>query len=179
MPRNTLIVMSGILFLSGCATMDSALENEVQELRKQTNLLQSQMQEKDTQIGTLRQDLEKSSREKELLASHQAQIEEKEKTIASLQASLDKEAKARARLAEQVGVLTGRYKGQDSSAYIRQIQVALANAGYEPGAVDGIMGSKTRKALRYFQKANGLDINGKVDKKTWLKLKIYLHRDIK
>jgi len=48
-----------------------------------------------------------------------------------------------------------------------QIQQTLKAAGYDPGDLDGKMGSKTRKAVRAFQKANGLNPDGKVGPKTW------------
>lgn len=48
-----------------------------------------------------------------------------------------------------------------------QIQQALKAAGYDPGDIDGKLGSKTRKAVRAFQKANGLNPDGKVGPKTW------------
>lgn len=56
----------------------------------------------------------------------------------------------------------------------KQIQTALANAGYDPGKVDGKMGEKTKKAIRRFQKDHKLQVDGKVDRKTWNVLKEYL-----
>ena len=91
---------------------------------------------------------------------------------------MDKEAKERAKLAERLDALTGKYKPTPNSS-IKQIQIALQNAGYDPGAIDGLMGSRSRKAIRDFQKDNGLDITGKIDKVTWEKLRIYLHRKVK
>lgn len=43
---------------------------------------------------------------------------------------------------------------------IAEMQRDLLRLGYDPGAVDGVIGSKTRKAIRLFQQANGLDPNG-------------------
>jgi peptidoglycan hydrolase-like protein with peptidoglycan-binding domain len=51
-----------------------------------------------------------------------------------------------------------------------QIQKALQNAGFDPGEVDGKLGKQTRKAIRDFQKANGLTADGKVGPKTWSEL---------
>ena len=58
---------------------------------------------------------------------------------------------------------------------VRQIQTALANAGYDPGKVDGKIGEKTRKAIRRFQKDHKLQVDGKINKKTWNVLKEYLY----
>lgn len=41
---------------------------------------------------------------------------------------------------------------------------------YTSGVIDGIFGTKTLAAVRQFQEANGLDVDGVVGKKTWTKL---------
>ncbi|MGM0433282.1 MAG: lytic murein transglycosylase [Pseudomonadota bacterium] len=43
---------------------------------------------------------------------------------------------------------------------IEALQAALKEAGYEPGPVDGILGSGTRSALRDFQQENGIRADG-------------------
>jgi len=53
---------------------------------------------------------------------------------------------------------------------VEEIQKILKDAHFDPGSVDGIMGSRTRGAIREFQKEKGLWPNGKVDSKTWLEL---------
>jgi murein L,D-transpeptidase YcbB/YkuD len=60
-----------------------------------------------------------------------------------------------------------------------QIQTALANAGFNPGTPDGKLGGKTRKAIKDFQKANGLTPDGKVGPKTWNALASYLEKKTK
>lgn len=57
---------------------------------------------------------------------------------------------------------------------IRRIQQALLVAGYNPGPVDGKMGRLTQKAIRDFQEAQGLSVDGKVGPKTWSRLEPYL-----
>ena len=49
---------------------------------------------------------------------------------------------------------------------VRQIQTKLKNWGYYTGAVDGIYGSKTEAAVKYFQRKNGLTVDGIAGKKT-------------
>ncbi|MDD5465051.1 MAG: peptidoglycan-binding protein [Candidatus Omnitrophica bacterium] len=61
----------------------------------------------------------------------------------------------------------------------RQIQTALKNAGYYQGTVDGKLGKKTRRAVREFQKANNLPVDGKVGRNTWVILKDYLDKKVK
>ena len=62
---------------------------------------------------------------------------------------------------------------------VRQIQVALKNAGFDPGVIDAKMGRQTKEAIKEFQKANNLKADGKVGKNTWKLLKDYLYKKIK
>jgi N-acetylmuramoyl-L-alanine amidase len=50
------------------------------------------------------------------------------------------------------------------------VQARLHNLGYDPGAIDGVLGPRTRQALRRFQAANNLSITGKADGETLDKL---------
>lgn len=43
---------------------------------------------------------------------------------------------------------------------VSQIQSRLKNWGYYQGAIDGVYGSQTVAAVKYFQRANGLTIDG-------------------
>ena len=58
------------------------------------------------------------------------------------------------------------YKKGSSGATVREIQTRLKNWGYYDGAVDGIYGSQTEKAVRYFQRKNGLSVDGQVGNQT-------------
>ena len=51
------------------------------------------------------------------------------------------------------------------------LQAALKRAGYDPGALDGKLGKKTRSAVKAFQKKNGLTADGVVGEKTWAALR--------
>ncbi len=53
----------------------------------------------------------------------------------------------------------------------RDVQIALKNAGYYNGEIDGKIGPSTRTAIRAFQEANGLTADGVCGKGTWDKLK--------
>lgn len=50
------------------------------------------------------------------------------------------------------------------------LQYILNTKGYEAGKEDGIFGANTLKAVKAFQKAQGLSIDGVVGKNTWGKL---------
>jgi len=49
---------------------------------------------------------------------------------------------------------------------VKLIQQKLKRWGYYKGAVDGIYGAETKKAVKYFQSKNGLTADGVVGKKT-------------
>lgn len=49
---------------------------------------------------------------------------------------------------------------------LREAQQALADKGYDPGAVDGHWGPRSTTALRQFQRAQGLVATGRLDAET-------------
>lgn len=49
---------------------------------------------------------------------------------------------------------------------ILQVQQALIQKGYDPGAADGLMGPRTRAAIREFQRAEGLSVTGSLNRET-------------
>lgn len=53
-----------------------------------------------------------------------------------------------------------------NSEAMRRIQRHLMEKGHDPGPIDGIMGPKTRAALRSFQRAHVLKANGVLDQRT-------------
>ncbi len=173
--QNIRIIAAGfcLLTLSGCAT--TSAPNELDDLRRQMNVMEGRVQEKDRQIEQLQENINKVKADSREIGELQSQLEARNKELTSLQEALDRESKEKALLAERIDVLMGQYKRPESTNYTRQIQLALKNAGFDPGAIDGVMGSRTRKAIRYFQKANNLPITGKIDKNTWARLRKYLH----
>lgn len=58
------------------------------------------------------------------------------------------------------------YQRGSSGDAVKQIQQKLYNWGYYTGRIDGIYGSKTEAAVRYFQEKNGLTVDGKAGKQT-------------
>ncbi len=58
------------------------------------------------------------------------------------------------------------YKRGMSGDMVAEIQTRLKNWGYYDGAVDGIFGSRTEKAVKYFQRTNNLAVDGQVGDKT-------------
>ena len=58
------------------------------------------------------------------------------------------------------------YKRGSSGATVTQIQTRLKSWGYYSGSVDGIYGSATESAVKYFQRKNGLTADGKAGAQT-------------
>jgi peptidoglycan hydrolase-like protein with peptidoglycan-binding domain len=53
---------------------------------------------------------------------------------------------------------------------VRELQQALKGLGYDPGEIDGRFGSGTEAAVKAFQKAQGIAIDGVVGDITWLNI---------
>lgn len=49
---------------------------------------------------------------------------------------------------------------------VKQIQEALKDKGFDPGRIDGVMGQKTREALRSFQQSKNIKVTGRLDSET-------------
>lgn len=58
-------------------------------------------------------------------------------------------------------------KGPQDVVDVRAIQTALAAHGFDPGPLDGIQGAKTTAAVKSFQHARGLVVDGLVGPFTW------------
>ena len=60
-------------------------------------------------------------------------------------------------------------KGSTGEA-VEQLQKALKDLGYDPGAVDGKFGANTEAAVKSFQNANGIAVDCIVGDITWLNI---------
>lgn len=58
------------------------------------------------------------------------------------------------------------YKQGSTGQAVKTIQQKLKNWGYYTGRVDGIYGAKTKEAVKYFQRRNGLTVDGIAGNKT-------------
>lgn len=70
-------------------------------------------------------------------------------------------------MAEEKGLLGDIY---EQNPKVQEFQQTLKEIGYNPGTIDGKLGSITRRALEVFQKDYGLKISGYIDKNTWEEL---------
>ncbi len=104
----------------------------------------------------------------------QTQLQQKETEADSLRQALSSTTEEKYAAAK-----LSRPQGQEAAIdhpKVKDVQIALKNAGFDPGTPDGRMGKKTRQMIKDFQKANGLDADGKVGKKTWAVLSPYLEK---
>lgn len=154
-----LAVITGFLItLSGCATTRRKGDLEAQGLKNEITALEAQIQTKDEEIASLKEELDRVIAERETLAAEKS----------SLSTAPLKQAKKKK--------VIGEIKSRPNP---KQIQVALLNAGYNPGSIDGKMGDQTSDAIKAFQRANNLHADGKVGKDTWKLLGQYLYKKIK
>lgn len=107
----------------------------------------------ESQVGVLNQRLEE--------ISHQQQALESElRTLRGSRESARSSADASVKTAKALSV--------------RQVQQALAKAGFYQGPVDGKIGPKTQEAIKAFQKAQGLNPDGVMGSKTSVALAKHL-----
>lgn len=104
------------------------------------------------------------------------QIQEKNDLINDLKESLQN---TREKSYSETAYKKSPVKNKTTKRSIKQIQIALKNAGYNPGKIDGKMGQQTKSAIKSFQKDNSLKANGKANDRTWNILSKYLNKKIK
>jgi len=155
------MVLPIFLLISGCATATSkrinsletksaALEAKVESLEQRQSSLESQSGESRESVGYLKGKVESAPRGPSTVVVTGAGGNE--------------------------GYL---YKSGKVPLTNKDIQIALKNAGFYNGQIDGKIGKKARKAIREFQKANGLKADGKVGPKTKDLLLQYLKQETK
>lgn len=131
-----LLTMVLALGLAGCATTKKNMV-DTQQLETRVSELENKLQEKDSQIRSL---------EDELQGVKQIDVQR----------------------------TTAMQKGDFVKPETKKVQEALKNAGLYDGPIDGKIGTKTKTAIKDFQKANGLKADGVVGQQTWMKLGTYL-----
>ncbi|MFC1674728.1 peptidoglycan-binding protein [Candidatus Omnitrophota bacterium] len=106
-----------------------------------------------------------------------SQLSLRDEEIRRLGDDLDRLARAKQLLSKSAGRKAAAEVKSRSKP--KDIQLALKNAGYDPGPIDGEIGAKTRDAVKAFQADNNLNVDGKVGKETWKVLRDYLYRKTK
>lgn len=92
----------------------------------------------------------------------ESQLQGKDQEINGLKEELDRASQEKNNLSGNRGIFEAKSRPNN-----KQIQLALRNAGYNPGKIDGRLGKQTREAIKAFQIANNIPADGKVGKQTW------------
>ncbi len=128
-----------VVFMSGCATARPRnAQAKAAAVDPQVAALQSELQAKDAQIQDLQYQLEQNRRP--------------QTNYTSAYGSSGKGKSSNIRV---------------SGLSVSDVQAALTRAGFDPGAVDGKMGKKTKAAIKAFQRSHGLKADGVIGDKTW------------
>jgi peptidoglycan hydrolase-like protein with peptidoglycan-binding domain len=136
--------------LTGCGGQVQSLSYQVRELKGRVGQLETQLGRHDESIRELRAN------------TH----------TPSVRRTVSRRSKAAPVAPTTTPVLPVAQR--DHKLSTRQVQIALRNAGHNPGSIDGKMGPRTSGALRSFQAGNGLRPSGRPDQDTMNKLADHL-----
>lgn len=142
------VAMVALFVVSGCGTSQKKAASEVTGIKTRVETLESRIE-----------GVESKQAEAERMTAEQAQALDELKSSKASRVDTNISVKPRE------GSRSGRTK---------DIQQALKIAGFYTGKVDGVKGKSTKKAIKEFQKANGLKTDGVVGHRTWELLSNYL-----
>lgn len=152
MSRKSAILLSVAVLtafiISGCGTSQKKVQSEVTGIKTRVETLESRVE-----------GVEAKQAEVERTTAEQAQALDELKTTSQPMANSNISIKTRE---------------NSQPGRMRDIQQALKNAGYYDGKIDGVKGKGTKKAIKEFQKANGLTADGVVGRRTWEALSSHL-----
>ena len=149
--KKEFLVFPILVLLAGCAT--TRTNSQSTQLQMKISELERQLEDKDDEIKNLNYQIKDLSYEADKGKSRRIEMDSGDSM-----ASEDKGQLIRVAVAPD------------------QVQLALKNAGYYQGTVDGKVGAKTKKAISAFQKDNNLKADGVVGRQTWSALKAHLER---
>ena len=148
----TLIILGA--FLTGCATTKN--KTSMDQLQTRIVELEQKLDEKDAEIVDLKYELKDVSTKVDSIH-----------TVESAPSHSSAAMSAEPSVEKNDSVVK-------VSASAVAIQTALKNAGFYNGAIDGKIGSQTKRAVVSFQKSRNLKADGVIGKRTWEELKSYL-----
>lgn len=146
MSKNSLPVILAAFFVifavSGCETVPKKFKEEVSGIKTKVDTLESR-------VGGV----------EEKQAGLERATAEQNQELGELRAIKEMQEKTNISVKPRGSVM--------SKEHTKEIQTYLKNAGFYTGKIDGIKGRNTKRAIKEFQKANGLKVDGIVGKKTW------------
>ncbi len=157
--KNLFFIIVFSVFLAGCATTQQP--SALNQLQIQVAQLEHQLQKNDQEMSDLKYQVDELSLQAGELDNVSAQSP-------TLEITKDTEIPSAADLPkDEERIIRVAVNPQD-------VQLALKNAGYYAGKIDGKVGAQTKQAIAQFQKEHGLKDDGIVGEKTWSQLQGYL-----
>lgn len=138
-----IVAILALGLVSGCSSVPKQFKAEVSDIKTRVDTLETRVEGVETKAADV-----------ERISSEQARAIEDMKT-------------------KQVGTNFGIKHRSGGKSNIRDIQTCLKNAGFYNGKIDGVKGRQTKKAIKEFQGANGLKVDGVVGPRTWDALSRY------
>ena len=142
------------LVLTGCATTKN--KTSMDQLQTRVVELEQKLDEKDAEIVDLKYELKDVSTKVDSYKSVEPVVQRP--TVSNASVSMGEKDESLIKV----------------SASTVDVQTALKNAGFYNGAIDGKIGSQTKRAIVSFQKSRNLKADGVIGKKTWEDLSSYL-----
>ena len=133
--------ITAIFFIAGCETVPKKFKEEVSGIKSRVDTLESKLE-----------NVEAKQQETARMTGEQAQA------LEEMKAAKEK---------REVTNVSIKPRVSKSKGHIKDIQACLKNAGFYKGKINGVKTKSTRRAIREFQKANGLKADGVVGPKTW------------
>jgi len=141
-----LLVIPSVLLLTGCSTVSG----------KRLNSLE-------TKVSTLEAKVDSVEQRQSAI---EGQTGESRESVGYLKGKVDSRGPSTVVVTGAQGNEGYLYKSGKKSLTHKDIQLALKSAGFYNGHIDGKIGKSTKKAIREFQKTNGLKADGIVGPKT-------------
>ena len=141
-----LLVIPMVLLVTGCSTVSS----------KRLNSLE-------TKVSTLEAKVDSVEQRQSAI---EGQTGESRESVGYLKGKVDSHGPSTVVVTGTQGNAGYLYKTGKKSLSHKDIQLVLKNANFYTGSIDGKIGKNTKKAIREFQKANGLKADGVMGPKT-------------
>jgi len=143
MRRRWVLVLPLVLLFTGCSTVASKRINNLE-----------------TKVGALEAKVDSVEQRQSAI---EGQTGESRESVGYLKGKVDSRGPSTVVVTGNEGYL---YKSGKKSLTHKDIQFALKNAGFYNGPIDGKIGKNTKKAIKEFQKTNGLKADGIVGSNT-------------
>ena len=179
MIRRRIFLVAICLLFSACVNMNKNVKQDMNVLQAKVDNLEKSVVQLSRNDDELRTIIAGEQKRGEYLQQQVAQMANRlQGEIAGLQTRVgtpparSAAKSAAAAVVDKSGnkVISGKMKSQPS---VRDVQLALRNAGFYDGTIDDKPGPQTRQAIKAFQHSEGLRDDGVVGQQTWDKLRKY------